>query len=73
MNKKRITINSHLDKIQDDVLKKLNATEMKESKKIRELLGVLNDKEMRLLNVREILGKSKNMLLICKYLFQSNN
>ncbi|XP_063398529.1 uncharacterized protein LOC134683270 [Mytilus trossulus] len=41
----RITINTHLDKIQDDIIKRLNEIEVNESKIIREMLNVLKENE----------------------------
>ncbi|CAC5388350.1 unnamed protein product [Mytilus coruscus] len=41
----RIIINNHLDKIQDDIIKKLNAIEKNENKIISELLSVLKENE----------------------------
>ncbi|XP_063398530.1 uncharacterized protein LOC134683271 [Mytilus trossulus] len=54
----RITINNHLDKIQDDIIKKLNETEVNESKIISKLLISLkeNDRE-----ITEIQTKIENI------------
>ncbi|CAG2186059.1 unnamed protein product [Mytilus edulis] len=41
----RMTVNNHLDKIQNDILKRLNETELKESTIISQLLNLLKENE----------------------------
>ncbi|CAG2230465.1 unnamed protein product [Mytilus edulis] len=48
----RITINNHLDKIQDDIIKKLNETEVNESKIISELLISLKENDREITEIR---------------------
>ncbi|XP_052065209.1 uncharacterized protein LOC127705001 [Mytilus californianus] len=48
----RITINNHLDKIQDDIMKKLNETEANENKIISELLNLLKENEREIIEFR---------------------
>ncbi|XP_063400250.1 uncharacterized protein LOC134684870 [Mytilus trossulus] len=48
----RITINDHLDKIQDDIIKKLNETEVNESKIISELLISLKENDSDITEIR---------------------
>ncbi|CAC5388356.1 PML [Mytilus coruscus] len=49
----RIAINNHLDIIQDDIMKKLNATEVKESKLISKLLRLLKENESEIIEYRK--------------------
>ncbi|XP_063400251.1 uncharacterized protein LOC134684871 [Mytilus trossulus] len=48
----RITINTHLNKIQDDIIKKLNETEVNESKIISELLISLKENDREITEIR---------------------
>ncbi|CAG2186029.1 unnamed protein product [Mytilus edulis] len=48
----RITINNHLDKIQDDIIKMLNETEVNESKIISELLISLKENDREITEIR---------------------
>ncbi|CAG2232508.1 unnamed protein product [Mytilus edulis] len=48
----RITINNHLDKIQDHIITKLNTTEVNESKIIIELLNLLKEHEREITKFR---------------------
>ncbi|XP_071121279.1 uncharacterized protein [Mytilus edulis] len=48
IQKTRIAINNHIDKIQADVIKELYALEDKESKKIRQLLNSLEEKQQEI-------------------------
>ncbi|XP_063399498.1 uncharacterized protein LOC134684146 [Mytilus trossulus] len=49
----RITINNHLDKIQEDIIKKLNETEVNESKMISELLVSLKENDREITEIRK--------------------
>lgn len=55
----RITINNHLDEIQDDIIKKLDVTEKNESKQINELLELLKEKESEITEYRTIIQNIK--------------
>ncbi|CAG2249939.1 unnamed protein product [Mytilus edulis] len=65
----RITINNHLDKIQDDIIKKLNETEVNESRIISELLISLKENDREITELKQKLKISIYMLQIFKLLF----
>ncbi|CAG2249117.1 unnamed protein product [Mytilus edulis] len=52
-------INTHLDKIQDDIMKKLHATEEEEIKQIDRLLNSLTEKENEIIECQAKLDKFK--------------
>ncbi|VDH93506.1 Hypothetical predicted protein [Mytilus galloprovincialis] len=55
----RITINTHLDKMQDDMMKQLHATEEEEIKQIGRLLNSLTEKENEIIECQAKLEKFK--------------
>ncbi|XP_071123686.1 uncharacterized protein [Mytilus edulis] len=61
IRKTRATINNHLDKLQEDLLKQLNAVEEKENLNICQLLSTLEKKE------KEISDKKRNIANIKQY------
>ncbi|XP_052064015.1 uncharacterized protein LOC127704156 [Mytilus californianus] len=55
----RITINNHLDKIQDDTIKKIHATEKNERKQIGQLVASLEEKENEISKCKQNIEKVK--------------
>ncbi|CAC5396781.1 unnamed protein product [Mytilus coruscus] len=55
----RITINKHLDKIQEDTLKTIQETEEKEHKNISEILALLKEKENEIFECQRNMEKVK--------------
>ncbi|CAG2239682.1 unnamed protein product [Mytilus edulis] len=55
----RITINNHLDEIQNDILEKLNAVEEEENTKIVTLLLLLKEKENEISECQKSMGEMK--------------
>ncbi|CAG2186055.1 unnamed protein product [Mytilus edulis] len=64
----RVAINTHLDKIQDDIIKQLTEIELNESKMISELLNLLKENEGEITEFLTNIEKSRNMIQIFRHL-----